>query len=515
MRPRHLVALVLAFAGSSARAAGALNVVTAVEVKDEGAAVVLQVKGSKPPNFTTFSMADPPRFVIDLSEARLQGVPEDLVVRNGVVNLVKNLSYGSEATAIARIMVAFQVEVDPPEVLAEGNTLVVRVAKPAGASPAVAADDGARAREAEEAKARAAAEKKAQEEAAARAAAEAQARAEAEKAEAAAAAEKARVAEVAAAEEKARAAEVAAAEEKARAAEADRAKAGVEADAQPASAAAEEQSRAEAEAKGAAEARAAYEKERQEEVARSEAEAQARSRAEGEAREAEASARAEADRRAEEEAGARAAAEARAASERELAAANGKAAALDEAPAPERSRGAAAESHPEPAAAVAETAAEASAGRLDVGAPRAQLREVGFKQMSGVSRVFVRTSVTPRFSVQDVGENVIRVELENTRATRRNDLRHLDTSFFSSAVAVVTPARRGSSYVLDIKLRERVPYQQRIEGDMLAIDFERPAAPASLPVAGPAGAAPGGGAAADPVPAALEGEAPATTPAAN
>jgi hypothetical protein len=68
MRPRHLLALVLAFAGS-ARAAGSLNVVTAVEVKDEGAAVVLQVTGSRPPNFTTFSMADPPRFVIDSPSA--------------------------------------------------------------------------------------------------------------------------------------------------------------------------------------------------------------------------------------------------------------------------------------------------------------------------------------------------------------------------------------------------------------------------------------------------------------
>ena len=61
-----------------------------------------------------------------------------------------------------------------------------------------------------------------------------------------------------------------------------------------------------------------------------------------------------------------------------------------------------------------------------------------------------------------------------------------------SAVAVVTPARRGASYVLDIKLRERVPYQQRIEGDMLAIDFERPAGPGALPMAGPAGSAPAG-----------------------
>jgi hypothetical protein len=32
---------------------------------------------------------------------------------------------------------------------------------------------------------------------------------------------------------------------------------------------------------------------------------------------------------------------------------------------------------------------------------------------------------------------------------------------------------------VEIKLRQRVPYQQKLEGDVLAIDFERPGAPAS------------------------------------
>jgi hypothetical protein len=85
-----------------------------------------------------------------------------------------------------------------------------------------------------------------------------------------------------------------------------------------------------------------------------------------------------------------------------------------------------------------------------------------------------------------MGDNVVRVELENTRIIRRNDARLLDTSFFPSAVAMITPGKHGSSYVVDIKLREKVPYQQRIEGDMLAIDFERPssAAPVDAPAAG-------------------------------
>ena len=71
---------------------------------------------------------------------------------------------------------------------------------------------------------------------------------------------------------------------------------------------------------------------------------------------------------------------------------------------------------------------------------------------------------------------MVRLEVENTRVSRRNDTRPLDTSFFPSAVAMITPSKQGTSYVVDIKLRKRVPYQQKVEGDVLAIDFERPPA---------------------------------------
>ncbi len=181
MRFRHVLAFaLLATAGTTL--GQDLNLVTAVDVKDEGAAVVLSVTGSKPPNFTTFSMADPPRFVIDLSEAKFQGIAEDMPQENSVILLVKNLSYGSDASSIARIMIAFSADVDPPDVQAQGKRLVVRIAKPAAAGKAVAqtgADDRA-----QESRRRAEAEAKAKAEAQARAEAEATARAEAERAEA-------------------------------------------------------------------------------------------------------------------------------------------------------------------------------------------------------------------------------------------------------------------------------------------------------------------------------------------
>jgi len=79
--------------------------------------------------------------------------------------------------------------------------------------------------------------------------------------------------------------------------------------------------------------------------------------------------------------------------------------------------------------------------------------------------------------VSEPQEKLVRLEFPNTRVPLRNDLKALDTSFFPTAVAQVTPVRRGKSYVLEIRLRERVAWQQRIEGTTLSLDFDRPSAP--------------------------------------
>ncbi|ABC81033.1 AMIN domain-containing protein [Anaeromyxobacter dehalogenans] len=430
MRLRLLLAIALAAASAPRARAVDLNVITGVEVRDAGSSVVVAVKGSRKPSFTTFSMADPPRFVIDFSESRFEGVPEDLRVGDGTVKLVKNLSYGSDASSIARVMVAFEVEVAPPVLEESGGTLLVKVEKPSVPGAAVA---------------KAPAPAPAAAPAAAPSVAEAVAAAVGGAPDAGA-------------------------------------KAQAEADAK---------ARAEAEAR-AAEQAAADARAAQEASARAEAAAKAQA-------EADASARAEAEARAAAQAEA---AKAQAAVAAAPAPAEPAAPAVEPAvtaiapvaPAPEPEPVAAALAPEAPVADV--PAAEApvprpEAARPDGLAPAAHVRELGFRQLPGASRVYVRTTVPPRFTIQDVGPDVIRVELENTRADRRNDLRFLDTSFFKSAVALVTPSRHGTSYVLEIKLRERVPYQQRIEGDALAIDFERPGAAAS-PSAQAAGAdAPG------------------------
>jgi hypothetical protein len=522
-RLRHALALLFLSVAGTGRGQD-LNVISAVAVKDEGASVVLTVTGTKPPNFTTFSMADPPRFVLDFSEAKFQGVPEDMPIEGPVILVVKNLSYGSDATSIARIMIAFAVDVEPPDVQAQGSSLVVRIAKPGGSGAAVAAADPAadRARELAEAQRRAEAEaaERAEAERQAQAAAEAKARTEVEaqaRAEADRRAQEAPQAPGAADLEKLRAerealgrvelarlaaeeaAAAKAAEEAAAAKVAEEAAAAKVAEEAAAAKVAEEAAAAKvAEEKAAEEARQAEARRAQEDAERQRQEALAAAQAEAEKGRQEAvdrDAEAERQRRAEAVAAARADAErkkveeaerrAEAKRQREEAIAAAKAeAAQKKAEAAERR----AEEKRQREEARLARAGEAA---LQADAPSAQLREIGFRQMAGVSRVFVRTSVPARFTIQDVGDNMIRVELENTRLLRRNDARFLDTSFFPSAVAMISPSRRGSSYVVDIKLREKVPYQQRIEGDMLAIDFERPAAAgAPAPGAAPTAAEP-------------------------
>jgi hypothetical protein len=473
-----------------------LNLISAVDVEDAGGTVVLSVRGTKPPNFTTFSMADPPRFVIDLSEARFKGVAEEMAVRGGTIRLVRNLSYGSDAASIARIMIAFEADVEPPEVQTQGATLVVRIAKIGGQLPVARRQDAPPPAPPE---AQPAAE-------AATPAPQTAPVAAAEPAAAVAAAAVAPLAPEAKASDGAPAREEQ--DDRVAAAKADSERRQQEATAlraeeqrQRDEAAAAARAEAERKAQEEADRRAEGKRQREEAIAAAKTEAERkkleeadrRAEAERQREEAAAAAKAEGERKKQEEADRRA--EAKRQREEAIAAAKAEA---EQKKQDESDRRAEAKRQRDEAQAARAAAREAA---LAVDGPSAQLREVGFRELPGASRVFVRTSAPPRFTIQDVGENVVRIELENTKVLRRNDTRFLDTSFFPSAVAMITPSRRGSSTILDIKLKEKVPYQQRIEGDMLAIDFERPAAAAGAAAVAGAAAAD----AADKEPASFEG----------
>ncbi len=483
MRARLLPLLAAAVAAPAW--AAELNVITSVELKDTGPEVVLSVKGSRKPSFTTFSMADPPRFVIDFSESRFQGVPEETPGVGGVVKTVKALSYGSDASAIARVMIAFAVEVDPPAIEDAGESLVVRVARPAGAGAAVAAapepDAKAKADVAAAAVATAA-DVKAKADADAKARADADAKAKAD-AEAKARAEEDRRQAQAQAKADADAKAKADADAKARA-DAD-AKAKLDEEHRQAQAKAD----ADAKAKADADATARADEERRQAKALADADAKAKADAEAQAKGDEERRRAQAwaDGGADQEK-----------LEAEIAAgrAEAKGAKAGKAAPPQAEAGSDADQkalEAEIAAARAEAKGARpakSARSVETVAPQgaeARIQEVGFKQLPEASRVFIRTSSPAEFSIQDVDERTVRIELQNTRAARYNDLRFLDTSFFPSAVQLITPSRQGSSYVLTVKLRQRVPYQQKREGDMLVVDFQRPPATAAA-VPPPAGA---------------------------
>lgn len=482
MRSSHTLALCLFLAGAAQ--AQDLNVVTSVEVKDEGNSVTVSVKGSKPPNFTTFSMADPARFVIDLSETRFQGVPEDLRVDDGVVRVVKNLAYGSGASAIARVMIAFSVDVEPPEVQTDGNSLLVRVAKPAGAAvagtaakpaessatasgqPAAAASGAGAAAAAASAVAKSEADEEARQVALAREQVEAEAREQARKSAEATAKEREAQAQMEAQAKVREAEQLAArqaAEEEAARVAADarraeiRAKAAENVEPQKLR---EEAPLTAAVAPATAPAVAAPAGPTPAELAAAAAAEQAAAAQS----KADAKTKRETEQAAENQSKADAKAEAKVKRDAEQAAEN-------------QSKEEVKAKRVAEQAAAAQAAAEARAAA--VAARPARLQAIGFKQLPTVSRVFVKTSTTPRFTITDVGDDVVRLEVENTHSTRRNDTRPLDTSFFASAVTLISPSNQGTSYVVDIRLKKRVPYQQKVEGELLAIDFERPPAAAA------------------------------------
>ncbi|MBU8898188.1 AMIN domain-containing protein, partial [Corallococcus sp. M34] len=128
-----LLGWVLVPALALAQPAADLNNITNVRVNGG----TVEISGSKKPNFTTFTMTDPPRLVIDIAEATFSGVPEEQQVGNGVVTGIRTASYGSDSSAIARVLIGYEREVET-DIQASGNQLIVKVTG-GNAGPAVAA----------------------------------------------------------------------------------------------------------------------------------------------------------------------------------------------------------------------------------------------------------------------------------------------------------------------------------------------------------------------------------------
>ncbi|QRK07866.1 AMIN domain-containing protein [Archangium violaceum] len=419
-----------------APAQGNLNTITGVNVRGG----TVEIVGTKKPNFTTFTMTDPPRLVIDISEAVFSGVKEDISVGNGTITAIRTASYGSDESAIARVLIGFERDVDP-DIQATGNSLVVSVgggaavaarpSAPAGTAPGTTPGGGA-----DQAAVAAQAEQQQQEKAAAQAAVAAQAERQQQ--------EKAAAQAAAAAQADAEAQRQAQAR-----ADADR-KAQEEA-ARVAAQQAEQQARADREAAAAAE------KQRQEE-ARAAAEEKKRLAAEARERQREeARAAAEEKKRLAAEARERQREEAQAAAEeRKRERAEARQARIAQAETPRRA------------------SVEQGDGSGD-SSRRKTMTLVGFKQESSASRVFVRTNEPVRYTVTE-GDKEVVLELENTRIVESNNTLPLNTSFFDTAVVSVDPQVGPSRTVrVAIKLKEQVPFQTHQDGNELSIEFQRPA----------------------------------------
>jgi type IV pilus assembly protein PilQ len=112
-------------AAGTARAAET-NAVRAIEVAERDGAVELAIQGSRAPSYTVFKLQDPPRLVVDLSQADVSQVASPVEVGKGGVLAVSTAQYKDERSAIGRVIVALdgarRYEVTP-----RGDAVIVRV----------------------------------------------------------------------------------------------------------------------------------------------------------------------------------------------------------------------------------------------------------------------------------------------------------------------------------------------------------------------------------------------------
>jgi hypothetical protein len=528
-----------------------LNTITSVEI--HGGRV--EIIGTKQPSFTSFTMTDPARLVIDIAEAVFSGVP-DQIPGSGAVSWIKTASYGADTSAIARVLIGFSQDVET-DVASPGNKLVIKILnsnppavartdRPAGtaqkestaekpkdvgssASPQLANPTAAEAavsdeaaRKKQESKAKETAQKAEQERLAQeQAQKEAAKRAEQERLEEArrAEVEKKRQAE----EESKRLAEQERIAEKQRRIEAEEAKRQAAAEQRQK---AEEEQLAREKAKQEAEQAKREAAAEQKRIAEEERQAKATARAQAESakgettadqkrsgeedRLAQASARAEAEsakreatanqkRNAEEERLARESARAEAESAKREAAAEQKRKAEEERRTRKKSiqeaqnaerlaaaerkrqaqeqRVATAKARQEALAAEREAKSAARSGsKAATGASkrRTTMTFVGFERAASGARVYVRTNGPVHYTVQQEGDKKVVLELENTRIGTRNSRRPLDTSFFDTAVAMVSPNPAGNRTVrVEISLKEAVSFQTKQDGNEVSVEFPR------------------------------------------
>lgn len=100
------------------------------------------------------------------------------------------------------------------------------------------------------------------------------------------------------------------------------------------------------------------------------------------------------------------------------------------------------------------------------------LNYIGFQQVAGTSRVFVRLDRQVGFrSRESPSEDTFVLELVNTRITVENNTRPLDTSFFPGPVTLVQAKRIGRNVHVEVRLRAAAEWKIKRIGTTVAVDF--------------------------------------------
>lgn len=101
---------------------------------------------------------------------------------------------------------------------------------------------------------------------------------------------------------------------------------------------------------------------------------------------------------------------------------------------------------------------------------------IGFQNSGEVSRVFVKTNEQVQYRVNDSGPDTLVLDLFDTRAQSKNHKRPMDTSQFDSPVLKISVEElEGATRQVrvEIKLRNKVPYEVKQQGEVLSVDFKR------------------------------------------
>ncbi|MGB9600383.1 MAG: AMIN domain-containing protein, partial [Myxococcota bacterium] len=106
---------------------------------------------------------------------------------------------------------------------------------------------------------------------------------------------------------------------------------------------------------------------------------------------------------------------------------------------------------------------------------RNSLTWLGFQVSATGSRVFIKTTDEAEYSIKEKDDRTLVLEIYNTDIPKKNNRRPLDTSFFNSPVAYISPqVESGSIKVvrIEIRLKQRVPFIAKQESNALYLDFE-------------------------------------------